>query len=936
MKGGKKLLKLKGIVFMMFLLSIFVATNVSAANQIAFTSGRDGNWEIYVMNADGSSQTNLTNNPALDSGAAWSPDGSRIAFYSDRDGNYEIYVMNADGSGQTRLTNNPAVDNIPAWSPDGSKIAFYSGRDGNWEIYVMNADGSGQTNLTNNPAGDYWAAWSPDGSKIAFTSLRDGNWEIYVMNADGTGQINLTNNPASDDTPAWSSDGSKIAFTSYRDGNGEIYVMNADGTGQTNLTNNPALDLRPDWSLDGSKIAFDSDRDGNEEIYVMNADGTGQINLTNNPAFDFSPDWGPEVPTMYWKDYNGQDAGGYMPDIDQNQDFDKVIVRTEETGAGVSFLGNWTVYNDQQNASGGTLKYSNDLQTPASCSFTFNGTSISWIGFKQYNMGISEVWIDGQLDTTVDLYTVGSLWKQVLYTNNNLTHGQHTITIKPTNQQNPLSQGFYTNVDAFDVDNKEKEYCAPVAEANSLWWLDKRYEEIEIFTDPINGKGYIGGDINGDGVVDILDLVQDLANLMKTNQGHTGTLVADEQTGIDAFLEKYNLTGRLDEHTVTDNTLPEPYTDLFAYIEAEVERSQDVKLDLGFWHVDEVYFEPSQGIWKIVWSRRGGHAVTVAGVDSENMLFAISDPDNDAAEKGGAPGVVRPVPNGHPAHPNDTSVHNNEMFASHDIYRVGPSPSPGGEYGLLNYPFKWNFPENEWETVVQDWGPEPPPVDYCMTFTEIEAAVIVSPIPPNKVADPERWNFGKVVPGSQSDPKTFTISNTGGLNLTINSISLAGTNPTQFKINQNNCGASLSSGQSCTVIVKFKPTSRGKKTAVLRIKTNDPDTPQNDVSLTGNGVKVKLTSPNGGEALTSGNSHTITWQIDPSLISKVGRIILKYTANGGATWKKITAINHVSSFYYWIVPEVDSDQCKVNVILKKRSGKKIGADTSDAVFTITP
>ena len=125
----------------------------------------------------------------------------RIAFASDLDGNFEIYVMSADGSGQTRLTDNPAIDWQPSWSPEGTKIVFTSDRDGSSEIYVMNADGSDQARLTDNF--DLSPSWSPDGTSIAFTSQRDGHREIYVMSADGSGQANLTNNPAIDRQPSW-------------------------------------------------------------------------------------------------------------------------------------------------------------------------------------------------------------------------------------------------------------------------------------------------------------------------------------------------------------------------------------------------------------------------------------------------------------------------------------------------------------------------------------------------------------------------------------------------------------------------------------------------------------------------------------------------------------------------------------------------------------
>jgi len=148
----------------------------------------------------------LTNTPTLTPTHTATPiggGGGKIAFVSEREGDFAIYVMNADGSDVTCLTDNPSGDFHPAWSPDGRKIAFESGRDGLYDIYVMNADGSDVTRLTNNPGRDFHYAWSPDGRKIAFVSSRDGNREIYMMNADGSDVTRLTNNPADDWFPVW-------------------------------------------------------------------------------------------------------------------------------------------------------------------------------------------------------------------------------------------------------------------------------------------------------------------------------------------------------------------------------------------------------------------------------------------------------------------------------------------------------------------------------------------------------------------------------------------------------------------------------------------------------------------------------------------------------------------------------------------------------------
>src|SRR5918992_66089 len=185
--------------------SVWAGTFPGPNGQIAFVSLRDGSDEIYVMDAEGGDQTNLSNNDADDFNPSWSPDGEMIAFSSDREnGIDEIYVMNADdGSDVTRLTDNIANDLAPSWSPDGEMIAFTSDRDRteesgpNFDIYVMNAaDGSGQTRLTDNDAHDSDPDWgtntSPpdgDGSSPA-TSQQATDEDISTNTNDNTNDNN--------------------------------------------------------------------------------------------------------------------------------------------------------------------------------------------------------------------------------------------------------------------------------------------------------------------------------------------------------------------------------------------------------------------------------------------------------------------------------------------------------------------------------------------------------------------------------------------------------------------------------------------------------------------------------------------------------------------------------------------------------------------------
>ncbi len=316
--------------------------------KIAFISSRDGNSEIYVMNADGTEQKRLTNNDGDDGPFSWSPDGSRICYVSEQVGFIGVYVMDADGTRQKLLTQiRDNEETKPVWSADGRKIAFSAYAETSYEIQVMNADGTNLTNLTHSPGDDFDPTWSPDGSHIAFVTqdtLLDGSlWRaVYIMNADGSGiNIPLSVTCSSpilegcstlrstlwspvDNTvdavvyvmmypgsqvadilsllrgvltsahrnfdPVWSPDGSKLAFVSNRDGTNEIYVMESDGSNQTRATFSAGGLLFgamwPAWTPDGSKIVYASDDTGDYEIYIK--DFTSK-RLTYSAADDMLP-----------------------------------------------------------------------------------------------------------------------------------------------------------------------------------------------------------------------------------------------------------------------------------------------------------------------------------------------------------------------------------------------------------------------------------------------------------------------------------------------------------------------------------------------------------------------------------------------------------------------------------------------------------------------
>jgi Tol biopolymer transport system component len=256
--------------------------------QIAFTSDRDGDPEIYIMNADGSHQRRLTYAPGRDAHPFFSRDSKRIIFQSPRDdGHTNIYIMNADGTDQRPLTFLKGFAGVPVYSPDETQIAFmwrmssdFDNIAFKWLFGSMNADGSRLHILTDGKANDQVPNWTRDGKRLLFFSDRSGKNQLYTMRVDGTDVRLVVKTPHDDVAGLWSPDSRRIVFTSDRDGNREVYVMGANGKNVVRLTNTPAPEQGAVWSPDGRRIAFSTERDGNAEIYVMDPDGSNLMRLT--------------------------------------------------------------------------------------------------------------------------------------------------------------------------------------------------------------------------------------------------------------------------------------------------------------------------------------------------------------------------------------------------------------------------------------------------------------------------------------------------------------------------------------------------------------------------------------------------------------------------------------------------------------------------------
>jgi TolB protein len=257
-----------------------------AESKIYFVSDRSGHKEIWVMDYDGSNQSQLTHVGSISISPRISPDGSRLAFSSLTKSGWDILMYSMDLNRLVSFPHFGGTNLSPAWSPDATRLAFSSSRSGESEIYICDASGGNLHRMTANKGPDVSPAWNrKTGSQIAFVSGRTGLPQVYTMEADGTNQQRMTDQGYAV-SPNWAPNGQFLTMAWTRKygpgdpGSSDIYLMDVASKQWVQLTHDGGRNDFPFWAPDGRHIVFQSSRSGKEQIWMMLADGTKLHQLT--------------------------------------------------------------------------------------------------------------------------------------------------------------------------------------------------------------------------------------------------------------------------------------------------------------------------------------------------------------------------------------------------------------------------------------------------------------------------------------------------------------------------------------------------------------------------------------------------------------------------------------------------------------------------------
>jgi dipeptidyl aminopeptidase/acylaminoacyl peptidase len=273
-----------------------VAVAQAPEGRIAFQSTRTGDSEIWIANADGSEQRNLTSSPDTeDSTPALSPDGSQIAFVrADRVAN-RLWIMDADGAGQRLLAPRTRGAFAPVWSPNGDRIAFSRLVHGNWDIYVASVDGAVKR-ITRHPAAEIDVSWNPDGDRLVLDRIARGRSDLWTVPADGGRARRLTRTRrVAELNPDWAPNGDEIAYDAFVARRYDLFALDVGTLKARRLTRDRADDGDPEWDPTGTYLAYRRGLGPDYEIARVDATGSGHpTNISRErTGIDLAPSWGP-------------------------------------------------------------------------------------------------------------------------------------------------------------------------------------------------------------------------------------------------------------------------------------------------------------------------------------------------------------------------------------------------------------------------------------------------------------------------------------------------------------------------------------------------------------------------------------------------------------------------------------------------------------------
>jgi TolB protein len=272
-----------------------VAAITEGPGVIVFESNRSGGSDIWIANADGSADRNLTpGSKASDMSPSLSPDGKRIVFSRADGGRSRLWVMNVDGSGQRRLGTWPGSATHPVWSPAGDRVAFASLNEGRWDLFVTTLAGA-RTRLTNGAAAELDASWSPRGDRVVFDRIQGGSSDLWTVASSGGPARRLTRTPTvAELNPAWSPRGNEIAYDAAGARHAyDLYVLDLASGKSRQLTRDGLDDGDPAWAPDGSRLAFRRELGRGYGIATIASSGNGrpEVVLGDLAWLDFSPSW---------------------------------------------------------------------------------------------------------------------------------------------------------------------------------------------------------------------------------------------------------------------------------------------------------------------------------------------------------------------------------------------------------------------------------------------------------------------------------------------------------------------------------------------------------------------------------------------------------------------------------------------------------------------